>query len=40
MESKQNYLTPELEVLDVMLEGFLCDSQDYDMDMDPEQGNM
>ena len=40
MKSMQNYLTPELEVLDVMSEGFLCDSQDYDMDMDPEQGYM
>ena len=36
MESMQNYLTPEIEVLEVMPEGVLCGS----LDMDPEEGNM
>ena len=40
MESMQNYLTPEIELLEVVPEGVLCGSQDYDVDMDPEQGYM
>ena len=36
MKSMQNYLTPEIEVLEVMPEGVLCGS----LDMDPEEGNM
>ena len=36
MKSMRNYLTPEIEVLEVMLEGVLCGS----LDMDPEEGNM
>ena len=32
----QNYLTPEIEVLEVMQEGVLCSS----LDMDPEEGYM
>ena len=38
MKSMQNYLTPEIEVLEVMPEGVLCGSTD--LDMDPEEGNM
>ena len=40
MESMQNYLTPEIELLEVVPEGVLCGSKDYDLDMDPEQGYM
>ena len=40
MESMQNYLTPEIELLEVVPEGVLCGSHDYDVDMDPEQGYM
>ena len=40
MESMQDYLTPEVEALEVVPEGVLCGSQDYDIDMDPEQGYM
>ena len=36
MKSMRNYLTPEIEVLEVMPEGVLCGS----LDMDPEEGNM
>lgn len=36
MKSMQNYLTPEIEVLEVMPEGVLCGS----LDMEPEEGNM
>ena len=36
MKSMQNYLTPEIEVLEVIPEGVLCGS----LDMDPEEGNM
>ena len=36
MKSMQNYLTPEIEVLEVMPEGILCGS----LDMEPEEGNM
>ena len=36
MKSMQNYLTPEIEVLEVMSEGVLCGS----LDMEPEEGNM
>ena len=36
MKSMKNYLTPEIEVLEVMPEGVLCGS----LDMDPEEGNM
>ena len=38
MKSLQNYLTPEVEVLEVMPEGVLCCSTD--LDMDPEEGYM
>lgn len=38
MKSMQNYLTPEIEVLEVVPEGVLCGSTD--LDMDPEEGNM
>ena len=40
MKSMQNYLTPEIEVLEVMPEGVLCGSWELDLDMDPEEGNM
>jgi hypothetical protein len=40
MQSTQNYIVPRIEVLEVVPEGFLCSSQDYDIDMDPEQGYM
>lgn len=40
MESKQNYAVPEIVVLEVLPEGVLCGNQDYDIDMDPEQGYM
>ena len=40
MESIQNYLTPEIELLEVVPEGVLCGSRDYGVDMDPEQGYM
>ena len=40
MESMQNYPTPEIELLEVVPEGVLCGSHDYDVDMDPEQGYM
>ena len=40
MKSLQNYLTPEIEVLEVMPEGVLCGSWELDLDMDPEEGNM
>ena len=36
MKSMQNYLTPEIEVLEVMQEGVLCGS----LDLNPEEGNM
>ena len=36
MKSMRNYLTPEIEVLEVMPEGVLCGS----LDMEPEEGNM
>lgn len=36
MESMQNYLTPEVEVMGIVPEGVLCGS----MDMDPEEGYM
>lgn len=32
------YITPEVEVLDVLPEGILCGSSD--LDMDPEEGSM
>lgn len=38
MKSLQNYLTPEIEVLEVMPEGVLCGSTD--LNMDPEEGYM
>lgn len=40
MKSMQNYLTPEIEVLEVVQEGVLCGSWELDLDMDPEEGNM
>ena len=40
MESIQNYIIPEIEVLEVVPESVLCGSQDYDVDLDPEQGYM
>ena len=39
MEYK-NYITPEIEFLEVYAEGVLCGSLDQDLDMDPEEGNM
>ena len=38
MEVMQNYLTPEIEALEVMPEGILCGSTD--LDMDTEEGYM
>ena len=38
MKSLQNYLTPEIEVLEAMPEGVLCGSTN--LDMDPEEGYM
>ena len=36
MELMQNYLAPEVEIMELVLEGVLCGS----MDMDPEEGYM
>ena len=36
MESMQNYLAPEVDVMEILPEGVLCGS----MDMDPEEGYM
>lgn len=38
MENMNNYLKPEVEVIEVLPEGVLCVSSG--MDMDPEEGNM
>lgn len=37
---ENNYISPEVEVLDVYAEGVLCGSLDQDLDMDPEEGYM
>ena len=40
MGSKQNYLTPEIDILEFAIEGVLCGSPDFGVDMDPEEGYM
>ena len=39
MECKE-YITPEVEVMEIYAEGVLCGSTDQDLDMEPEEGNM
>lgn len=40
MTQKILYESPEVEIIETLIEGVLCGSSDQDLDMDPEVGNM